>query len=106
MLRAAARTVNALGGQPCGTGNARRDAFQSRHCPRRCLPIVRLGLPGAAACAPMPSGCGLYFFAERPDRIEAWSRPKFECSPPSQLENVSRWDKSAAAVEARLGTGP
>src|SRR6266478_7849876 len=67
MLKGAARTVNAAGGKQCGTDNARgvRPAVQCQRLFEDHQGFVRTGLPGAAACAPMPFGCGLYFYAER-----------------------------------------
>ena len=67
MLKGAARTVNAPGGKQCGTDNARgvRPAVQCQRLFEDHQGFVRTGLPGAAACAPMPFGCGLYFYAER-----------------------------------------
>src|SRR6266850_389481 len=98
MLKGAARTVNAPGGKQCGTDNARgaRSAGQWLFENHQDMEqgFVRTGLPGAAACAPMPFGCGLYFYAECPDRIGAWSPPKLGCSPPSNAEIILRWCKS------------
>jgi alcohol dehydrogenase len=71
MLKAAARTVNAVGGQQCGTDNARgaRPAvqllFEDR--PGMDRSFGQTGLPGAAACAPMLVVCGLYLFTLNPE---------------------------------------
>jgi len=75
MLKAAARTVNAPCGKQYGTGNARGKGILFCDCLAVCSRIVGRGLPGVAACAPMPFGFGLYVYAERLE--EAWNPPKF-----------------------------